>query len=365
MSAIKRMGVLYKKLGLATEPSLIEARAAGVVAASEAMGVSEVPELLRYVFGLARDTKEPSFFAHFSEQDPTFDVQPGDKEASLLASSIVAYELEQKTSVSGTLALCIVTASLGGVRRPITDDQLLGLAELSLVNAQGESNKAPSKRTYHAQPNDLTAAFEEVEQLNGSLYFNSAKPSVLKSFQLLGKYAESNSLASAKNDNIILTYIQGLEEELRTYWWVTGGWSSDAGKAFRHLPVLEAALRAGKELVDKNSASLGLFAAPALLSLVIENGRQTNSEKMSLIEAATTMDLDWRTEIFGKIATGSFADLLPVTTAQGYAAESEDAPDWQPRFKRLTGIDPAVEIPPLDLSLQIYRERLTFRALSS
>ena len=76
MSAIKRMGVLYKKLGLATEPSLIEARAAGVAAAAEVLDVSGFPELLRYVFGLTRDAKDPLFLAHFREIDPTFDVQP-------------------------------------------------------------------------------------------------------------------------------------------------------------------------------------------------------------------------------------------------------------------------------------------------
>ena len=361
MQSIKRMGILYGKLGLSTDANLIERRAAGVTAAAEALETKDIPEILRCVFGLGRANAQPAFLNHFSNQDPTFDVQPSDHEAALLASSVVAYEMENESGLSGPLALCLLTASFGGIRSPLVDDQLLALGDKTLVSAQSEATLAPSDRTYRKQPKELTDAVANLQSSNA----NNALPHTNSSIQELGKYAEANALASAKSDNEILKYVRQLEEELRTHWWVTGGWSTDAGKAFRTLMPVEAALLAGKELADKNTAKLGLFAAPALLSIVIEAGRKTTSKAVTLVEAATMPDRSWRSEIFGAAATESLADLLPVTSAQGLAALSEDADDWQPRFKRSTGIDPHMKLKPLDLGLQLYRERLMLRTLES
>lgn len=84
---------------------------------------------------------------------------------------------------------------------------------------------------------------------------------------------------------------------------------------------------------------------------------------LQIAEAATLPDRSWRSKIFGADAEEPLADLLPVTSAQGLAALSEDADDWLPRFKRLTGIDPLKKLKPIDLGLQLYRERLILRAL--
>lgn len=364
MQSIKRMGILYGKFGLATDAALIEARGIGVEAAAAALNFDGIPELLRYVFGLARDGATPAFFEAFSEKDPTFDVQPADKEAILLATSIASYELENDTNVSGVLALCLMTASMGGVRKPALDEQLLVLAERTLAEAQGHSNVVPKARTATKQPKELAEIVAALDVATNQQYLHTAKAAVMGSIQELIKYVEAASSASVKSDNETLTYVTALEKELRTHWWVTGGWSTDAAKPFRQIATVEAALRAGKELYDKNPAKLGLFAAPALLSLVVESGRQGKLENVSIIEAATNLDRAWRNETYGALAVGKLADLIPFSTAQGLAAESADADDWQPRFKRLTDIDPSTKLNPLDLALQVYRERLVLASLS-
>jgi|GEM_PF-1089750 len=364
MQAIKRMGILYGKFGLATDAELIEARGVGVEAAASALTTDGIPELLRYVFGLVRDGAAPAFFEAFSEKDPTFDVQPADKEAILLATSIASYELENDTSLSGVLALCLVTASVGGLRKPALDDQLLILAERTLAEAQGHSNVIPKPRAATKQPKELAEMVVNLDSATNQQYLHTAKPALMGSIQELIKYVEAVSSATAKADNETLTYVTALEKELRTHWWVTGGWSTDAAKPFRQIATVEAALRAGKELYDKNPAKFGLFAAPALLSLVVESGRQGELGDVSIIEAATNLDRAWRKETYGALAVGKLADLIPFSTAQGLAADSADAEDWQPRFKRLTDIDPSMKLNPLDLALQVYRERLVLAGLS-
>ncbi|WP_219097711.1 GTPase-associated system all-helical protein GASH [Pseudomonas sp. UMAB-40] len=364
MQAIKRMGILYGKFGLATDAALIEARGVGVEAAAAALNVDGIPELLRYIFGLVRDGAPPAFFEAFSQKDPTFDVQPADKEAILLATSIASYELENETNVSGMLALCLMTASMGGLRKPVLDEQLLVLAERTLAEAQGQSNVVPSVRTAPKQPKALAEIVVALDAATNQQHLHVAKASVMGSVQELIKYVESAASASAKADNETLAYVTALERELRTHWWVTGGWSTDAAKPFRQIATVEAALRAGRELFDKNPTKLGLFAAPALLSLVVESGRQGGLEDVSIIEAATNLNRAWRNETYGAIAVGKIADLLPFSAAQGLAADSADAEDWHPRFKRLTNIDPSTTLNPLDLALQVYRERLVFTSLS-
>lgn len=362
MNAIKRLGVLYGKLGLATDTRLIEVRQTGVKAAADELQAEGIPDILRCAFGLK--STNANFLTHFSETDPTFDVQPGDREAALLAGSVVAYEMEQSTSLSGELALSLVTASFGGIRSPVIDDELVALGEKTLAEHQSKTSSSPADRKYSKQPETLTSATQNLVQFSATPHYHQVHPHVSAVIQELGKYAEANALAAAKNDNEILHYVRMLEEEVRVYWWVTGGWSTEAKMAFHSLKPVEAALRAGKELAEKHSNPIGLFAAPALLGLVLERGRQTASKGVSLAKAAVIPDRTWRAAMFESVASGPLADLLPMTAALGLAVSSDDADDWQPRFKRLTNVDPMHELEPQDLGLQLYREQLMLRALA-
>lgn len=358
------MGVLYGKLGLATDPTLIERRAEGAKAAADALKNEGIPELIRCLLGTNNPQTLPAFLNAFNDADPTFDVAADDKEASLLASTVAALKMESKSNVGAKLALIIVTASVGGMRPPAIDDQLFDVAEESLVASQKRTITAPANRTYNAQSAELTAAIDGVKQVGAPQNFAQTGGHYLTAIDLLGQYVEATAKAAAVGDNVVLGYIRQLEEELRTYWWVVGGWSSDAGKAFRSFTPIEAAVRAGKELASKSSLEFGLFAAPAMIDIVVERGRRGIGKDQALSEAAKGPNRQWRTETFDSIANGPFADLLPVSTMLALAAASEDANDWHPRFKRITGLDLSQEISALDLGIQVYRERLAHRVLS-
>ena len=181
----------------------------------------------------------------------------------------------------------------------------------------------------------------------------------------LGKYTENNAAAAARADNDVLAYVRRLESELRLYWWVTGGWSTEAGKPFRAIGTVEAAVRSGAELSDKAFNQIGLFSAPAMLDMIIERGR--NAEVLSPIQichAATSGDAAWRRETFGVAASDPLGDLLPISTSLRLSSESDDAEDWHPRFQRMTGIAVDAALDPVALALQVYRERLAAKALA-
>jgi len=362
MEAIKRMGVQYGKLGLATQASLIEARAEGLAAASQSMTRESVPGLVGCALGLKDVSLQESFWSSFSAKDPTFDVDPRDREAALLAASTIAACIESKLQFSDYLALCFVTASFGGMRPAIADDQLFTRVEKALVDAQSAGGSEPEDRRYTKQPQALKQALDALAQPASRQQPATGVQHAHTALTELAAYAESNALAAAVNDNAILEYLRRLESEMRVYWWVTGGWSADAGKPFAELPLTEAAVLAAAELADRSATISGLFAAPALLSMVLERGRQRTEKPLSIAAAATAPDRKWRKKFCAPAAEESFATLVPITTALGLASISEDAADWQPRFERLTGLAPTIEISAEQLAIQMYREQLLLRA---
>jgi hypothetical protein len=363
MEAIKRMGVLYGKLGLATQAALIDARGQGVLAASEGVTAKHVPGLVCCALGLKGMEAGEEFWKFFSEQDRTFDVAPQDKEAALLAASTIACCFDSNCDFVDYLALCLVTASFGGLRPAVADGELISLAEQALAAAQSADNVVPKDRTYSKQTSVLTESVENLAQpvarQQPAIGIQHAHAALAE----LAKYAEGNALAAARNDNLILTYLRKLESEMRVYWWVNSGWSIDTGKPFTSFTPMEAAVRAAKELADKSATTAGLFAAPALLAAVLEKGRTRKEKPLSIAEAATASDRKWRQKHCAAAAETAVATLVPVTTALGLAAASDDATDWQPRFERMTGISLTTSITPEQVAIQVYREQLLLCAL--
>jgi len=364
MSSIKRLGLLYGRLGLSTEAELIERRAKGVTAVAAAIERSDVLPLVRRAFGLGQPAASAGFLTNMQDEDPTFDVQPDDVEAGLLAGAILDRAIEEEGDQSGVVALAVVTAAAGGLRRPTDHDGLVGEAERMLAVVQGSSTGAPSNRTYSKQPKAFAEALEAIPGQSAN-YFSQASPYVVKALAELGKYAEAGALAAAVNDNAVLAYVGRLERELRLYWWVSGGWSSDAAMPFRRIGVTEAALRAGKELADKAFNEVGLFAAPAMLDMILDRGRdEAELVAVPLGDISRTGDLAWRRGVFSAPGSGALSDILAVSTALHLAAESGDADDWHPRFLRMTGIGVEAALDPVSLGLQLYRECLVSKAFA-
>ena len=364
MSSIKRLGLLYGRLGLSTDAGLIERRGKGVSAVAVAIERTDVLPLVRRAFGLGQPAASAGFLTSMQDEDPTFDVQAGDVEAGLLAAAILDRAIEEEGDQSGVAALAVVTAAAGGLRRPTDHDGLVGEAERMLAAIQGSSTGAPVNRTYNKQPKAFLDALETIPAHSGN-YFNQASPHVVKALADLGKYAEAGALAAAVDDNAVLAYVGRLERELRLYWWVTGGWSADAAMPFRRMGVTEAALRGGKELADKAFNDVGLFAAPAMLDMILERGRDADGfVATSLGDISRTGDLAWRRGVFSAAGSGALCDILALSTALHLAADSEDADDWHPRFLRMTGIDVKATLDPVSLGLQLYRERLVSKAFA-
>lgn len=359
--AFKRAGILYGRLGLATPAAIIEGRYPGIEAAAKALTLEQLPELLFLIFGRTAGLDEISFFDHF-RTDPTFDVRAADKEAALLAIAIADYAMTEDMDVGGEVALSVVTASVGGTRRPVVASEILSIADEVLVSHQEGQEAPPSKRTKLGVPGALTNAIEAVRgQTPQHNYLPQIMPAIVAAFEQTTAFVTATSNQAATIHNSLLAHIAKLEEQTQTHWWVTGGWSEDANSLFRDLSVIEAAIRGGWELAGKGSRPLGLHAAPALIGLILERGREAMNDT-TLAEAAVEVDLAWRKSQFEELAATKNTALLPLSAALALSAASADEDDWKPAFTRRTGMDSTAPIGPIELGVQIYRERLV-RAL--
>jgi GTPase-associated system helical domain len=356
--AITQMGVLYGKLGLSTSAELIAARGKGVEAASKALTRGQIAPLVRCALGLVDADGLLPLAEAFSELDPTFDVRATDPEAALLCCSILALEMETAEAYGDEVALLLTAASFGGVRKPKGEAALIDTAEGLLANARTAAAATPKDRNHLVAGKPFTEALAAIPG-SGAVDGSLVRPA-LAGLQL---YAEARSKTAAQSDNDILAYVRRLEEELRTYWWVSARWCDALKSPFRDIQTPEAALRAGLELAAKTSLPLGLNAAPALADMVLNDGRSDLGKDLTVAQVATATDIGWRKSQFATFAESADAWLLPLSTALGLAAISEDANDWMPRFKRLTKIDPKTKIRPIALASQIYVEQLAHRLL--
>lgn len=361
--AWESLGPLYGKLGLATSPQIITARRAAAQAGFQAFKRVHLSGMLRAAFGLGDSEGSKPLFDVMRGADPTLDMQPSDKEAQLLAGAILQAEINHKSALGNLTALGVLTASFGGVRQSAVMPDLAKAADQALANAQIGSSGGPTPFVVAKRPDDVNEAVEGLSLMQTNYGQTVTGPIAIAAIKKLADSVDTVQETSVAQANAAIAYTRRLEEELRTYWWVVGGWSDALRKPFKDLDQSEAAIRAGAELAHKTSLPLGLFAAPALIDKVIRQDRKGRLAKTSLSTAVSGIDVAWRTSF--KAAAENFGDLLPVTLALHLAAESGDADDWQPRFKRRTGFAATTTLGALDLALQVYREIILGRTLTA
>ena len=60
---------------------------------------------------------------------------------------------------------------------------------------------------------------------------------------------------------------------------------------------------------------------------------------------------------------GSVPEICPVLTAYAKAKESGESPAWHGAYAKATGFEPEATFTPLELAVQVFRERLLLQTL--
>lgn len=358
-----RLGTLYRKVGMSPQADLISNRVDSAKRIYENVESDNLVPLLRGAFGIAKQA-ELKFIDDVMVADDS-NYSPGEegREAQLIATALLGRALAEESDFSAHFALGIVVASFGGVRLTI-DDELLGFANKVLVEHRTSRKVLPHKITNKTKPN-WTADFEGMQQFVDSGQFRESFPGLKKMLEGSATYAHAVGSHLVSQLQALADNQKRLVEQMEVHWWVLGAWSIEQDTPFSELPAVEAGMRAGMDLARLSTASkYGLFASPALINQVL--GGSVADTATSLKEVALSGSQEWRMKWSqGLLQKPELMSLLPISGAVCLALDSDEQPDWEPRYMRQLQIEASSAFSVRDAAVQLYLEQLLLRELAS
>ena len=344
----------YKAAGLSPSAETITLRQKPFEKIKEDIKTNVVVDVTRLYFGLPTADGAEWFRNAFAEADASFPVIYNAREIAVLSSCILEAAIEDGNDLA---ALAILTASVAGTRQPSVADGLVATARKALMKiaidqrshqiADPKSIKLPAKSKMPAAIETFTTAPDWNK--TGELFQQVSQE---------GRTATRNlNIQVAAVINSLADHAADLREEVDMLWWHIGGWSRLLERPFAELDVGLASTLAGLDLADLSRSVAGPYAAPAILQRTIVKGRDEKLSDVSIADAVNSL----QTDDVEKLALGeelkSVPDLCPVLTAYQKAYEVGEPSAWQTSFSRASKIDAAATFPPLDLAMQVYRER--------
>ncbi len=323
-------------------------------------------ELVR-LFNLqpAKDDKfTDTFQSAFQESDPTFPMRNNKVELSVLAGAKIIHCLEKYPSrFANIIALATLCNNCQGLAPQVPVPDILASATKYLIK---KAANLRSKKLFEINtpneysPGSLEKLLEEVK--NKSHEIDKRVTNLLEQL-----------VTAADNSHLILTSVKEilnrqklLEEETNILWWLFGEYSRDLERPVRELTISKVCLVIGKELADLTNSIPGPFSAEAFLDKMISASKTEGTKKKnSIANAVNASSRDWRNRLISQTRNQAVIDFCPVHFAIEKSIETHGTDDWLPAFQKSASISAKKNIAPLDLSKQIYQERLLIKAVES
>lgn len=318
-------------------------------------------DLTRLYFGLTVPRGTEWFQEAFGETDPSFSLYDNQREVAVLASGLLSAAIaDDETSA----ALAPLTTAAAGLRQPTVRPELLDEAQ-HVVSAKAikDRQRARSNPEQIKRPPDSSVPTETA--------LLAEAPNWGKAVTLLKQVSDEAHKATTNLAN--QTYwvtrplaadIADLREEVEMLWWHIGGWSRVLERPFADLEPALAAVMAGLDLADLSRTPTGPAAAPAILQRTITAGRKTKATMQAIRGAVDALPQDAFERLSLGDALASVPDVCPVLTAFAKAGEIGSGTAWHGAYTKATSLDPGATFQPLDLAMQVYRERQLLYALA-
>lgn len=342
----------YAEAGLVTTGPIIQARGESIKRVVADATPARIYGLIGAYYEIP-DTDLSWFRDEIIQDDPTFSLMSGAREARILAA-IALGELISKGYARAILG--VNTTHVAGLVRPGQADWLVTDAKQALTKFS-VSNRAPKKiATAIAVPALAKALGEQLEGIAVNDW-----PGLLSGLGGLRNETHVLVKSSASLTTTALTELDRqmrlMREETQMLWWIFGGHSRSLCREFGSLDPHQAALVGAVDLANlTNYSHLGPIAAPAMLERVIASSKKQKAPSakslLVILESFDQADLDSleiSTELPPRITPISIAIDLVRTLGKGA---------WHQRFKTLTGIDASIEFEPISLAVQLYYEDL-------
>ncbi|SAL51144.1 hypothetical protein AWB70_04161 [Caballeronia cordobensis] len=358
---------LHLSTGLVSDADVVERRAKAIESVAGKCTIEQAVIGASVAAGVASDFSKLQWLTTpISAADPTYAPVGIDKAAAIAASAFTNAVLAGSDKRSSAAALVVLSAGLSAARVTIVDDRLSAAAQRRLWAIQ----QIGGPQIKYSQPSASVVA-EQIVALSTPLTQNNA-PAAVEPLKVvvdgLLKADAAQGKAASEAVSAIITRQNLLEAEVQMLWWVVGKASHELLKPFADLPAYEAAARAAKELVGMFSPHRpsGPFAAPSLLERVLESSQKSRSAAQTLEKAMSGLAKEVRAALFVARPSASAAPAaFPIMLAAEFSLESNDEPDWKPRFTRTSHVDATHELTPVEFAKQLLREFLLWKMLST
>ncbi|NGE93739.1 GTPase-associated system all-helical protein GASH [Morganella morganii] len=343
----------YAEAGLAPTAQLIISRQEPAKRIIAGITETQILDLANVYYG-STDEDLDWFRDEFTKEDASFSFVNNEREARLLAALILGELITEQES-----EIAILAVSVGGVRGIRIPEQSTWL-QLCAEEAFNQISVADrictniKTKITPIQTDTLTDELAELTQINDW-------PTLI---DLLGKI-RNEALSSATKTATEITsalndfdgQIKMMREESQMLWWLIGGHSRTFERSFTTFLPQQAALVGAVDLgLLTTYSTLGPIAIPAMLERVIASAKKTKGQQpkglAGAVDSFTVDDLGLLvipTQLPARLAPISFAIESARTLGIGV---------WHSRFNTKTGLESSIQLEPVSLAEQLYREHL-------
>jgi len=354
----------YRSAALAPPAGLLDKRWAAVedvANTSDAARVLKLAEL--FTLPNVNESNVPEGLREvFQTHDDTFQFRDNLRELQVLAGAILRLIIEQRGGLSPLAALALVCGGFGSREATLVERGHLDLAQRFLVQLSTTARRCDRPEPI-AVPGQTGERLGDLIPSVGVNQSQILRDSVIKALSRL-----VSEFSSALEQ--VQTAIEGIarasdvrEEELALLWWIQTHFSRDLEKPFSEIGYVAGSIVLPSELADLTRFIPGPEAVVGVLALALQlAGAPSSKETATIATAINSTPRAWRKTLCGRINVGSCESLTPVLLAILKSLETDGPNDWLPVYRKACDIPLDRPFPLVQLSLQLFRERMLLRA---
>ena len=257
-----------------------------------------------------------------------------------------------KQPLGDEAALAVTTAALHGQRLSDLPLKLAALGELAIRRRAEAKRTRPTISTHHAGTQIKVNVKAAVQSLAESFDQNSVSEAITKLGSAVeagcGTITRRHALAMQSIDN----FLKVQDEELEMLWWLVGEYSVSYSCPFENVPTAAKPLVFSTELAKMTTLQPGPTSIPALLS----RSGLSNREEIKVHEVINSIGTDWLEE---RTASNLSSPLTtPIHEGVKRRLETGESDAWIAGWSAVAELPGELELTPLQISTQFYREEL-------
>lgn len=320
-----------------------------------------------FVLPNATESTVPAGFREVFHSHDDFFPSKGDiQELRVLAGIVVRLVIESEGPLASLAALALTCGSFGPREGILPERDHLDFAQRFLVKRSRSIRKSVDLEPI-AIP---TLTKESFSQTFNATWFqtnqtpNLREPLLTALFDIVSQFASSLTQTQVAIEQLSQT-ARVREEEVGILWWLETHFSRDLQKTFADMGYTSGTLVLAKELSDLTVFVPGSDVAIAVLVHALTlAGAPTSSETLTIANTINETPHDWREKLRAEDDISSTGVLSPILMAVHKSLETDGRDEWLPVYRKACDIPADRPFPIIQLSLQLYRERMLLRALT-